>query len=277
MIAGAKKVSRYAKSLARLLVFGSRSDGTIVGELIWNRVSEEPHLLSLFEEITDEQARVHFGEEELVEEDHLRRVVRYFHAWRVYTLRQRIGARLADAKILDVGDTDGLLLKYLGKTGVGFNLSPAVIRNIESNGIEARLGDGHGLPFEENTFDYVFCFETLEHVESQHQVLMELARICKPRGRIFISIPWVPRTFIHPRNPAYRRGAMHIFELCRDDFAALVSHTPLQIAWEDICEIIGEPLTMYQRLFLLYHRNHHIVGNTFRRFQFFELAFTNAG
>lgn len=277
MIGAAKRVSRYGKRVARRLLIGSRTDGTIVGELIWNRVSAEPHLLSLFEEMTDEQARIHFGEEEVVEEEHLRRVVRYFHACRVYTLRQRIGARLADAKILDVGDTDGLLLKYLGQTGIGFNLSPAVIRNIESNGIEARLGDGHGLPFEEDTFDYVFCFETLEHVESQHQVLMELDRICKPRGRIFISVPWVPRTFIYPRNPAYRRGAMHIFELCRDDFAALVTHTPLRIAWEDVCDILGEPSTLYQKLFLLYHYKDHIVGQTFRRFQFFELACANVG
>lgn len=126
-------------------------------------------------------------------------------------------------------------------------------------------------------FDYVFCVETLEHVESQHQVLMELARVCRPDGRIFISIPWVPRTFIYPRNAQYPRGAMHIFELCRDDFAALVTHTPLRIAWEAVCEVLGELSTLYQRLFFFYHHRDHIVGQTFRRFQFFELAFANAG
>jgi SAM-dependent methyltransferase len=273
-----QRIGRYGKRLAcrlRLLPNNALDSGKIVGELIWNRLSEESHLKPLVEAMTDEQARIHFGEGELLETEHLRRVVRYFYAWRVYTLRQRIGRRLADAQILDVGDTDGLILKHLGKPGIGLNLSPATIRNIESNGIEARLGDSHTLPFKDHSFDYVFCFETLEHVENPYQVLMELARVCKPDGRVFVSIPWVPRTFIHPRNPDHPRGAMHIFEFCRDDFAALITHTPLRVVWEDICNVLGGPSTVAQRFFLYLHSNDHIVGSTFRRFQFFELAFTN--
>lgn len=266
-------MGRYGKRLVRRLLSGWRLNaGHIVGQLVWNRVAAEPHLQPLVEEMTDEQARMHFGEEEPVNEEHQRRAVRYFHAWRVYTLRQRIGPPLANAQILDVGDTDGLILKHLGKSGIGLNLSPAAIRNIEANGIEARVGDCHSLPFEDNAFDYVFCFETLEHVENPHQVLKELARVCRPDGRVFISIPWVPRTFIHPRNPDYPRGAMHIFEFCREHFAALVTHTPLRIAWEDVCNLLGEPSTVDQRLFLHRHRKDHVVGGTFRQFQFFELA-----
>lgn len=273
MNAAAKRAARYGKRVARRLLLGYRTDGAIVGELIWNRLAAEPHLLPLFEEMTDEQARIHFGKEELVEEEHLRHVVRYFHAWRVHTLRQRLGPGFADAKLLDVGDSDGLILKHLGKSGIGFNISPAAIRNIESNGIEARMGDGHGLPFADKEFDYVFCFEMLEHVENQHQVLMELARVCKPHGSVFVTIPWVPQTVLHPRKPDYSRGREHIFELSRKDFGALLTHTPFRIAWEDVCDVLGASFRIYQRLFLFYHRNNHIVGDTFRRFQFFELAF----
>ncbi|MDA2932771.1 class I SAM-dependent methyltransferase [Acidobacteria bacterium AH-259-D05] len=276
MIEIAWSIGRYGKRLARRLLPGSRLHaGRIVGELVWNRVGAEPHLQPLVDEMTDEQARMHFGEEEVLEAEHLRRVVRYFHAWRVYTLRQRIGSRLADARILDVGDTDGLILKHLGKSGIGFNLSAAAVHNIESNGIEAHMGDGHSLPFENDVFDYAFCFETLEHVENPHHLLIELSRVCRPDGRVFISIPWVPRTFVHARDLNSPRGAMHVFEFCRDDFEAVLTHTPLQIAWEDVCNIVGEPSTLTQRLVLHCHRKDHIIGDTFRRFQFFELTFPN--
>jgi SAM-dependent methyltransferase len=211
------------------------------------------------------------GEEELLESAELRSIIRYFHAWRVRQLRERIGDRLGSAEILDVGDTDGLMLKHLGKTGLGFNLAPAAVKNIESNGVAAKLGDGQQLPFDDASFDYVLCFETLEHVENPHQLLLELARVCRPDGRVFVSIPWVPTTFVRPRTDL-ARGYGHVFELARDDFAALVTHTPLEVAYHEACDVLGKPRGARQRLFLLANRKRHIVGSTFRRFNFFELA-----
>lgn len=251
-----------------------RPDGnTLTGELIENRLAEEPRLRPLYEEMTDEQARLHFGEKELVDTEHLRASMRIFHAWRVVRLRELIGERrLEEGSFLDVGDTDGLILKALGQPGTGFNLSEAAVENIRSNGIEARLGDGHGMPFEPESFDYVLCFETLEHVEAPHQLLMELARVVKPGGRVFVSIPWVPRTFVHARHPTEDRGHMHVFEFSRADFQSLVSHTPLRVVRAEDFEILGAPRTLWQRALLARRRGDHVVGGTFRRFQFFELA-----
>jgi SAM-dependent methyltransferase len=141
-----------------------------------------------------------------------------------------------------------------------------------SNGVEAQLGDGHELPFEACAFDYVFCFETLEHVESPAQLLGELARVCKPDGRVFVSIPWVPRTFVHARDPTIPRGYAHVFEFNRADFASLVSHTPQRISWEAVCDMIGPPSRFAHRAFLAATRGSHVLGGTFRRFQFFELT-----
>ena len=243
----------------------------IFGELVENQLDAHPELRQWYDAMTDDDARRHFGEDEIVEVEHLRKGLRYFHAWRVHKLRELIGPRLEDGSFLDVGDTDGLILKHLGKSGIGFNLSPAAVRNIEANGIEARLGDGQDLPFEDASFDYVLCFETLEHVPSPARLLDELARICNADGRVFVTVPWVPRTFVHARDFSIDAGYGHIFELSREDFGALLTHTRLEIRSEDVCELLGPPHTAAQRAFLAASRG-HIVAGGFRRFQFFELG-----
>ena len=249
-----------------------RRTNALVDALIANQLEAHPELRHWYGSMTDEDARRHFGEDEIVGLEHLRSGMRYFHAWRVQRLRELVGDRLHDAAFLDVGDTDGLMLKHLDQSALGFNLSPAAVRNIESNGIQAKLGDGQELPFHDESFDYVLCFETLEHVESPPRLVAELARVCRRKGRVFVSIPWVPRTYVHPRDPAIDRGYGHVFEFCRDDFAALLTHTPLEIRSEDVCELLGPPNGVAQRTFLAGAGNRHIVAGGFRRFQFFELA-----
>ena len=244
----------------------------LTAQLIENQLRDQPHLIDSYELMSDEQARLHFGSDEPLDSEHLRRCVRYFHAWRIHTLRERIGARLPAARMLDVGDTDGLMLKHLGKDGLGFNLAPAAVSNIRANGLEAQLGDGQELPFDDGTFEYVLCFETLEHVENPLQLLGELERVCAPDGRVFVSIPWVPRTFIHSRDPDINRGYGHIFEFSRADFGALLTHTRLMVRWEAVCDVVGAPSRPAHRAFLLTTSRSHLVAGMFRRFQFFELA-----
>lgn len=242
-----------------------------VGSLIENQLDDRPELRPYYELMTDEQSRVHEGEPHALEHGHFRQSIRYFHAWRIDQLQRRLGPALASAEMLDVGDTDGLMLKHLGKPGLGFNLSPVAVENIRSNGVEATLGDGERMPFGDGSFDVVLCFETLEHVPNPEQLLEELARVTRRDGRVFISIPWVPRTFIHARDRALPVGHQHIVELCRDDFAAVVSHTPLEITYESVCELFGTPRTSRERVIKLLSHREHVVAGVFARFQFFEL------
>ena len=241
----------------------------LIGDLVERRLDEEPGLREWYEAFGDDAAREH--EHPPIEAAHIRRILRLFHAWRVDAVRSRMGSELDGARVLDVGDTDGLMLKHLGKGGTGFNLAPDAVERIRANGVEAVLGDAHGLPFADGEFDCVLCFETLEHVESPHQLLTELARVTRPGGRVFVSIPWVPATRVHPRDPELPRGHAHVFEFSRDDFAAVVTHTPLTITWESVAEMFAAPRTAAERAFFALHARTHLVGGAFRRFQFFEL------
>jgi len=48
---------------------------------------------------------------------------------------------------------------------------------------------GERLPFKDGAFDRVICTETLEHVDDEHVLARELARVLKPGGILAISVP----------------------------------------------------------------------------------------
>jgi 2-polyprenyl-3-methyl-5-hydroxy-6-metoxy-1,4-benzoquinol methylase len=49
--------------------------------------------------------------------------------------------------------------------------------------------DGTKLKFEDNTFDVVVSFETIEHTKRYHEMIKELKRVVKPNGIIYLSTP----------------------------------------------------------------------------------------
>src|SRR6266480_5097784 len=80
------------------------------------------------------------------------------------TLKERMGP-VGDIPVLDAGASDGMYLAQVGATqGVGINLLPQCVAKIQSDGFKAVQGSVEQLPFENKSFDYVICCETLEHV-----------------------------------------------------------------------------------------------------------------
>ncbi|MCD4719849.1 MAG: class I SAM-dependent methyltransferase [Desulfobacula sp.] len=45
------------------------------------------------------------------------------------------------------------------------------------------------LSFKDNEFDIVICMEGIEHVLEPVRLISELCRICKAKGKIFITTP----------------------------------------------------------------------------------------
>jgi ubiquinone/menaquinone biosynthesis C-methylase UbiE len=69
-------------------------------------------------------------------------------------------------------------------------------KTIEMSGLESTTldmikGDGFTLPFADNTFDIVYSLGLIEHFEPEASVdlIAEHTRVCKPRGRVIISVP----------------------------------------------------------------------------------------
>lgn len=59
------------------------------------------------------------------------------------------------------------------------------------------FADAARLPFRSDDFDGVVCLEVLEHVPDPAQVVCEIARVLKPGGRAWISMP-----FLYPLHDA---------------------------------------------------------------------------
>jgi len=73
------------------------------------------------------------------------------------------------------------------------------------NKVQLRVNDSEErLPFEDDSFDVVVALAVLEHVVDPFHFMDEIARVCKPGGRIIVQVP----------NIAYIR---HVFDLLRGE------------------------------------------------------------
>jgi len=144
----------------------------------------------------------------------------------------------ADTKILNVGDADSILLESIGKKGTSLNINQECVEFIKKKGMEVVLGDAEKIGFPDSSFDFVFCFQTLEHCPNPIKVLNELGRVAKKK--VFLSIPYTEQTNIYNINywtdlkksswkeKGVKNVDCHIFEFSTDDFKNILSYTNLE-------------------------------------------------
>lgn len=80
-------------------------------------------------------------------------------------------------------------------------------------------GDATRLPYEDDRFDVVISFETLEHLEHQETLLAEFRRVLRPEGFLVISSP-DRKTY---SDETGYDNPFHVRELYRDEFEALIA------------------------------------------------------
>ena len=106
-----------------------------------------------------------------------------------------------DAKILDLG------------AGRHRRARNVINLDIEPTPEIDLIGDGHFLPFKENTFDAVISEAVLEHVRSPNRVVQEIYRVLKPGGYVCVAVPFLQGYHASPQD--YQRWTVSgIVELC---------------------------------------------------------------
>jgi SAM-dependent methyltransferase len=98
-------------------------------------------------------------------------------------------------RVLDVGAKRGGLAHSARELGAdieytGVDLSPENAALAQAAGLDVRVGDAAGrLPFEDASFDCVFCLELLEHLVAPLSLLEEIRRVLRADGRAVVSVP----------------------------------------------------------------------------------------
>lgn len=91
-----------------------------------------------------------------------------------------------DGVVLDVGCYDGLFLRQINcKQKVGIDLHPVRV-NPEIDYVQA---DGRVLPFQKETFDFVYALDVIEHIDRDLDFIQSLVRILAPGGILVLSTP----------------------------------------------------------------------------------------
>jgi O-antigen biosynthesis protein len=144
-----------------------------------------------------------------------------------HVARYRWAADLASGRdVLDAGCGAGygsLLLAHAGARRVtAIDAShDAVAQTQERLGDrgEATRADARELPFEDESFDLIVCFEVIEHIEGADRAMAEFARTLRPDGVLLISSP-NPRVYLQG-NPH------HVHEFVPEELqSALEQHFP---------------------------------------------------
>lgn len=121
--------------------------------------------------------------------------------------------------VLDLGCGNGsisFLLWYLGAKVHSVDISKRALKSTRNlrrisernTQFEPSLcqGDATKLPLEEETFDIVFCIETLEHLRDDRSAIKEIERVTKSGGTVILAVPYDSKvTCSEKSGESYRR------------------------------------------------------------------------
>jgi len=105
--------------------------------------------------------------------------------------------RFRGKKVLEIGvgaGTDHVQFARAGALLSGIDLTEegvAMVKKrlaLEGLHSDLRRSDAENLPFEDNTFDYVYSWGVLHHTPDTEKSINEVYRVCKPGGRVCIML-----------------------------------------------------------------------------------------
>ncbi len=152
----------------------------------------------------------------LIEAEHLSR-----YLWAAQAAEGRL--------VLDAGCGTGYGSRTLAGSGarevVGVDIAKSVLEAVGPTmpaTVRLETGDLRSLPFDDDTFDLVVCFEVIEHFEDPFTILDELVRVLAPQGLLLTSSP--NRGFYPADNPH------HFHEFTPDELTAALSDRLANVA-----------------------------------------------
>ena len=212
----------------------------------------------------------HYGDSDI--DQSFRYIAEGFISARIQFIKDVLGgAEIERSAFADIGDPNGVFLKALGKKGTSININEKILGNISD--IQTILGALPNIPLPDGSFDYVLCFEVVEHLHDPIGGLKELARLA--RKGVIISIPCVRRTKIYPYwyDKAQPPTQCHVLECADGDFRKLLTYTNLRAVAMAVHEVFDYPYTPSEALASMVWRalDEDLLCGAHRRFSIYLL------
>lgn len=93
------------------------------------------------------------------------------------------------SRVLDLGSGTGTFLEFIGEKAVGLEFNLENVEYCQNRNLNVVHGDARSIPFNNDTFDAVFCSHLLQVFSPNEiaSVFKEINRVLKPNGRLVIS------------------------------------------------------------------------------------------
>jgi len=117
--------------------------------------------------------------------------------WLLGQKKLPLGIEDISGLVLDIGSADRWIETKLPKSTEYIGLDYPATGGHLYNARPTVFADAAQLPFANAQFDAVICLEVIEHVPDPVQVFSEISRVLKPKGKAWISMP-----FLYPLHDA---------------------------------------------------------------------------
>lgn len=111
-----------------------------------------------------------------------------------------------NSTVLEVGFGSGKLLRELclkGNDVYGTDVGKDIVEKAKGNGLKnVYLVDSNeqSMPFDDDFFDAVYCYEVFEHLTNPYKLFFEIRRILKPSNNLYFSVPTQEHTMGYGPN-----------------------------------------------------------------------------
>ena len=98
--------------------------------------------------------------------------------------------RCRNKRVLEIGCGTGLLLeraRQVAKEVVGIDLSSGMLSKSIERDLPVLQAKAEEIPFKDNTFDVIYCFKVLAHIQEIKETVAEMARVLVPGGYMFLE------------------------------------------------------------------------------------------
>ena len=171
------------------------------------------------------EARYHQQQVELGSLEFFEQADQVFYQWNTHLHTQQgyfakifDYPRFVNRPVLEVGCGMGCMAMNWAKHGANLtavDLNPLATaqtkKRFEVFGLSGNVhqADGERLPFEDNTFDYVYSWGVLHHSPSVAKSVAELHRVVKPGGQVGVML-YHRRSVLYGYDIAYTEGFLHL-------------------------------------------------------------------